>query len=429
MKNHSLITTLKNLRGNPRGVVFTEPFWGIPYNLYAPYISVYMLALGLRDQQIGLIVSFSWVLQVVMMLLSGVVTDKLGRRRTTLLFDLLAWSLPAFISAIAQNFWFFLAAGLLNSFWRITFNSWSCLLVEDADTNQLVDIFTWIYISNQLVGFAAPLAGLLIATYNLVPTMRGLYFFAGFTFAFKAFITYRLTQETQQGQVRMHETRQQSLWQILAEYKDVVKKVLQTRQTLYLTAILLVMQITWVISGNFWSIIVTQKLQIPDQALSIFPFVKSAIMLAFFFALIPLINRLPFRLPLVVGFVGYVVSQLLLVSAPVHGYLFLALNVFLEACSYATVTPLMDKLTVLAIDAKERSRILAIVYVVIILFTAPFGWIAGVLSGMDKGYPFILNTVLFAICAGLVYFIGAAIHTEEKETPASESQGFSSTVS
>ena len=79
MKDHSLITTLKSLTGNPRGCVFTEPLWGIPYNLYAPYVSVYMVALGLADEQIGLIVSISWGFLIVLALLSGVITDKLGR--------------------------------------------------------------------------------------------------------------------------------------------------------------------------------------------------------------------------------------------------------------------------------------------------------------------------------------------------------------
>ncbi len=103
MNQHSLISTLKSLRGNPRGCVYTEPLWGIPYNLYAPYISVYMLAVGLSDGQIGLIVSISWGVQIILALLSGVITDKLGRRRTTLIFDTLSWGVPALISALAQN--------------------------------------------------------------------------------------------------------------------------------------------------------------------------------------------------------------------------------------------------------------------------------------------------------------------------------------
>lgn len=205
MNNYSLINTLKSLRGNPRGCVYTEPLWGIPFNLYSPYVSIYMLALGVSDKQIGLIVSISWFFQIFLSLLSGVVTDKLGRRLTTLIFDIASWSIPALISALAQNFWYFLAAGIINSVWRITHNSWSCLLVEDADQSQLVDIYTWIYIANIMVGFIAPLAGVLIGVYSLVPTMRGLYIFAAIMFTLKAVVTYRLTQETTQGKIRLQE--------------------------------------------------------------------------------------------------------------------------------------------------------------------------------------------------------------------------------
>ena len=232
MKNHSLVTSLRSLRGNPRGCVYTEPLWGIPFHLYSPYVSVYMVALGLADKQIGLILSISWGFQIVLALLSGAVTDKLGRRRTTLIFDILSWSIPALISAVAQNFWYFLAAGIINSLWRITQNSWTCLLVEDAEPSQLVDIYTWIYIANLLVGFVVPLTGVLISVFSLVPTMRGLYVFAAFMFTLKAVVTYWMTEETAQGTVRLHETRDQSMFHVLRGYKGVLYELLRTPPTL-----------------------------------------------------------------------------------------------------------------------------------------------------------------------------------------------------
>jgi MFS family permease len=408
LKNHSLITTLKSLTGNPRGCVYTEPLWGIPFNLYAPYISIYMVALGLSDKQIGLIVSISWSFQIVLALLSGVITDKLGRRRTTLIFDILAWSVPALISAIAQNFWYFLAAGIINSVWQITHNSWSCLLVEDADQNQLVDIYTWIHIANQLVGFAAPLAGLLIGVFTLVPTVRGLYIFAAIMFTLKAVVTYQMTEETGQGKVRMHETRHQSLVSVLREYRGVLQELLRTPQTLYTAGIMLVISISNVITGSFWGIIVTERLHIPAQNLAIFPFVRSAVMLFFFFMVMPRFNKLHYKLPLVIGFLGFVISQLLLITAPSQSYLFLLISVFLEACCFAIINPLMDQMIALTVDPKERARIQSILYVGIILITSPFGWIAGNLSGLDKSLPFILNIALFGGGAVLAYLAGNA---------------------
>ncbi len=414
MKNHSLIATLKSLTGNPRACVYTEPLWGIPFNLYSPYISIYMIALGLSDKQIGSIVSISWGFQIFLALLSGVVTDKLGRRLTTLIFDILAWTVPALISAIAQNFWYFLAAGIINSIWRITANSWTCLLVEDADPDQLVDIYTWVYIANQLVGFAAPLAGILIGIFSLVPTVRGLYIFAAIMFTVKAVVTYQMTQETAQGKIRLHETRHQSIFSLLSEYTGVFRELLRAPQTLYTAGIMLVISISSIISGNFWAIIVTEKLHIPAQNLSIFPFVKSAIMLLFFFLVMPRLNKTHYQLPLTIGFLGFVTSQVLLITAPVQGYFFLLISVFLEACSFAAVSPLVDKMLVLTVDPKERARIQSILYVGIILLTSPFGWIAGTLSEINKNLPFTLNISLFVIGAVLAYLAGKASQERQR---------------
>jgi MFS family permease len=367
-----------------------------------------MVALGLSDKQIGLIVSISWGFQIILALLSGVITDKIGRRRTSLLFDILAWSVPALISALAQNFWYFLAAGIINSLWRITHNSWTCLLVEDADQDQLVDIYTWIYIANQLVGFVAPLAGVMIGFFSLVPTMRGLYAFAAVMFTLKAMTTYWMTQETEQGKVRMHETRHQSVFGVLSEYTSVLRDLLHTPQTLYTAGIVLVLSITALISASFWAIILTEKLHIPPQNLALFPFVKSAIILVFFFVVMPRITKMHYKLPMMIGFLGFIASQVVLISAPDQGYIFLIVSAFLEACSFAAVSPLVDQMVVLTIDPKERARIQSILSVGIILLTSPFGWIAGTLSGVNKDLPFILNIALFLIGAVLAYLAGQA---------------------
>lgn len=408
MKNHSLFATLRSLRGNPRGCVYFEPLWGIPYNLYAPYVSIYMIALGLTEKQIGLIVSISWFFQIFLALISGVVTDKLGRRLTTMIFDILSWSVPALISAVAQNFWYFLAAGIINSVWRITHTSWSCLLVEDADQNQLVDIYTWIYIANLFVGFIAPLAGVLIGVFSFVPTMRGLYVFAAIMFTLKAVLTYQWTEETAHGKVRLQETKDQSVLHVFREYKGVLSGLLRSPQTLFTAGIMLVMSITSLISGSFWSILVTEKLQISTRYLGYFPFLKSGIMLIFYFTVMPAIGRMHFKLPMVVGFLGYVASQILLVTASKGTYGFLTFSVFLEACSFATLSPLIDQMIALTVETKERARILSILSVGVILFTSPFGSIAGDLSTRNKDFPFFLNIALFIVGMVLAYLAGQA---------------------
>jgi MFS family permease len=142
LRNHPLFQTLRELKGNPRVTVLTEIMFGIPYNLFAPFFSVYMLALGLTDQQIGSIASLGLVFQIFTALLSGVIVDKFGRRLSLLIFDLLCWSVPCLIWAVAQDVRFFVVAALMNSLWRVSLTAWTCLMVEDAEERHLVHIWT-----------------------------------------------------------------------------------------------------------------------------------------------------------------------------------------------------------------------------------------------------------------------------------------------
>ena len=69
-KRATMWKVLIGLRGNTRACVYTEPLWGIPFNLYLPYVSIYMLALGLRDDQIGLLASIG--IFVCSIIISGI---------------------------------------------------------------------------------------------------------------------------------------------------------------------------------------------------------------------------------------------------------------------------------------------------------------------------------------------------------------------
>lgn len=413
MLNHPLVRTLLSLRGNPKSCVLTEPLWGIPYNLYAPYVSVYMLSLGLKDSQIGLLVSIGLGVQIFSALMGGAITDKLGRRKTTAFFDFLSWSIPMLIWAAAQDFRYFLVAALFNGTWRVTHTSWSCLLVEDADPEQLVDIYSWIYISGLLAGFFAPFAGLLIHAFSLVPTMRGLYLFAFVMMTAKFIILYFYSTETKQGIIRLEETRNQSLFSLVSGYGDVFMQMLRTPRTLYTLGILLAMNMAGTIGNTFWSILVTQKIHIPEQHIALYPFARAIIMMIFFFLAMPRIKEMKFRNPMLVGFALLALAQIILISIPEKNYALLLLSTFIEACSYATVSTQIDRMIVVTVDAQERARIMALLFLVVIIISTPFGWIAGQLSEINRIYPFILNISLY--CFGAILVLLAARHTDKEE--------------
>lgn len=408
-RDHPLFATLFNLKGNPRACVYTEPLWGIPYNLYIPYASLYMLALGLDDAKIGLLASIGMAFQVVFAMLSGAITDKFGRKRTTFFADLLCWSVPCLIWAASQNFYFFLVAAIFNGMWRVSANSWTCLLVEDAEPEQMVNIYAWIYISGLLAAFFSPLAGLLVGHFSLVPTVRVLYLFSFVMMTTKFVVMNHFVTETRQGQIRIGETQGQPLRSLLRGYQDVFGQLLRTPRTLVTLGIMLVMSITALINSTFWAILVTERLGIPDEVIVLFPFVKSAMMLVFFFFVLPRVGTKRFLVPMIFGFVCYIVGQCLLIGIPVAlplAWVVAALvaAALLEACAAALVGPFADSLVAATIDPAERARIQAILYVIVILLSSPFGWIGGQLSSMNKILPFVLNIALFLIGAVLAIF-------------------------
>jgi MFS family permease len=402
LTKHNLFTTLRRLRGNARGCVYTEPLWGIPFNLYAPYVSVYMLALGLTDSQVGLISSVGLAFQVVWSLLSGAIADKLGRKRTTLIFDIVSWSIPTLIWAVAQNFTYFLVAAVVNSVWRVTQNSWTLILVEDTDPDLLVDIYAWVHIAGLVAAFVTPLTGLLVGEFGLVPTMRGLYVLAFVMMTAKFFSMNALVTETERGKIRREETCDQSLFAVLSESPVVFRQILRSPATLYVGALMILLEISWLVRGTFWSILATQRLQIPDEQLALYTFVRSMTMLLFFFIVTPKLRQMKDQTPMMLGLAGLIVSHILLVTIPPGNRWLLLMVTFIEGCSIPMTTTLLGKMVAVTVDPDERARIMALLNVAVLLVTSPFGWIAGRLSTLDRRWPFVLTAGCLLLAGALV---------------------------
>jgi len=381
--------------------------FGVPWNLFAPFASVYMLALGVTDQGIGILASLGLVFQIVSALLSGALVDKFGRRLTLFIADLVTWSVPCLIWAVAQDMRFFIAAAVLNGLFRVSHTAWTCLMVEDAEERHLVHIWTWITIFGIGSAFFTPVGGWFVARFGLVPAMRGLYIFGLLMFTAKALVLYLYSHETARGRQRIQETRHQSLVSLLGEYRSVFGQILHSRSILTALSLMVITNIYGTVSGNFWGVLFTTKLGFAESEISIYVTLRSLVMALCFFVVGPrLTNLLHFRRPLWAGFSAFFVSQALLVLMPPHAIPLLVISVVLEAVAAALIKPMTESLLAVAMESHERARISAMVYVALIVLTTPFGWIAGQLSAMDRSLPFVLNMGLFVIGAGLVWVIG-----------------------
>ena len=419
IRNHPLFQTLRELKGNPRITVLTEVMFGIPFNLFSPFASVYMLALGVTDKQIGSIASLGLVIQIFTALLSGAIVDKFGRRLTLMVCDVLCWSVPCLIWAMAQDWRYFIAAALMNSLWRISHTAWTCLMVEDAEERHLIHIWTWIMIFAVCSAFIAPLGGWFVDRFGLVPAVRGLYIFGFVVLTAKFVVLYIYSHETVRGVQRMEETRHRSLVSLLSEYRSVFNQLLHSRPILAALSLMVITNIYTTISNSFWSVLFTSKLGFVDSEISTYVAVRSIVMTLCFFLIGPrLTNLRRFRLPLWLGFLAAFLSQLLLVVMPPRAIPLLVASVILEGLAASLVSPMTESLLAVSMESDERARVSAMVYVTLIVLISPFGWIAGQLSALDRSLPFALNMFLFALGIVLVWIIGRPSFLRTAPQPA-----------
>jgi MFS family permease len=349
MKNillkNQLLRTLIELRGNSRACVYTEPMWGLSMNLCLPYATVYMLTFGMNDVQIGIVTSIYMFSQMIFAFLSGAIIDKMGRRKSTAIFDFLAWSLPCLIWAFSQGFWFFVVAAMLNGMMKITTVSWDCLLVEDAPKDKITHIYSWVIISGNLSALFAPISSILVAKLTLAPAIRILYINAFIIMTVKLLILYKFSTETGVGRIRRESSRNMSWSEMLLGYKSALRKILNSRGTIFAIIISILVEIVAMLGMTFWQIIASRRIGIPDTLLPIFPMVRSILSIVLFFTVISQIKQTKLKWPLYGGFLSSIVGCLLLISitkAGVWGYVLLSLSLIFEALGLGVLNTLRE---------------------------------------------------------------------------------------
>ena len=382
--------------------MYTEPLWGIPFNLYAPYASVYMIALGMTDRSIGLLASVGLGLQIVTSLLGGPITDKLGRKRATLIFDILSWSVPTAIWVFAQNATWFYMAALFNSLLRVTMTSWTCLFIEDAPKAKVVHFWTWVHVAGIVAGVVTPIAGLLIERFSLVPTMRVLYAFAFISMTSKFIILNIVATETKQGEVRLRETDAVPLLRLALDSLRDIPRIFSSRGALVAMLMLAFHAIYVTVRNTFFAVYLTGGLGFSAAAVGVFPAIRSVIILILFFAVVPRLDQERHVGYLLIGVITTVASLVLLVVAPVQALTLVIASTVLEAFGAALIAPYLEGFVTAAIEAHHRARVLAVANTFVLLVASPSGWIAGVLSEQNRAYPFAFAGIVLVVAAVLL---------------------------
>ena len=230
----------------------------------------------------------------------------------------------------------------------------------------------------------------------------------------KTFITFKFCHETKQGKIRRAETKGVSVFHMLGEYRQLITLLLKDKGVLKAVAVSVILYITNIVSTNFFSLYVTQRLGLSENYLALFPILNAAVMLIFMVGIQHRMSAAKFRVPLWVGLGLYCVAALALIFSPADNLGFVLVYVFAAAVAAALVNPRKDALLQLNINPQERARLNALIMASTIALSSPFGYLAGWLSSLDRRLPFAFTFLLFITAMVVIGRIQEPQMEEEK---------------
>jgi MFS family permease len=198
---------LRDLPPNGRYAVILEPLWAVLGTSTIYYLAFYMKDTGLTAWQIGLVLSVNLWIAFFVQLITGTITDRMGRLRATLVFDVIAWTIPMLLWAVAQDFWVFLLAYVFNAWSRVPSVASRLLATEDAAPEDRPRVFAGIRLLLAVSGLVTPMIGLAMTRWGVQPTLRTMFVVGCCTMLGHALLRNRLMTETATGSAAMRAPR------------------------------------------------------------------------------------------------------------------------------------------------------------------------------------------------------------------------------
>ncbi|WP_245619011.1 MFS transporter [Deinococcus marmoris] len=390
------LQALAGLPRNARNAILMEPLWGVFGVVVLYYAPLYMSSVGLSSTQIGLLGSMTLALSFLFQAVAAPITNRVGRKRTTLIGDLISWTVPMFVWAFANSFAAFAVAAVLAASGRIVTVSWSLLLIEDVEEWQRARVFGIINLIVTVCGLLTPLVGLVIAQHGVTATMRGFYILGGVGMTVMFLWRNAITDETRSGVAAMAQHRELGLGQSVRHTLGLVGGMRGHPGLMGITAFYLLTVFIEQLS-LFQILFLQQTLDFSAQTLSFVPFVAAFVTLLLYGVALPRLSRLPLGRTLVVvralGLIGAV--ALLFVPAGNVGAMLAAVGL-LGGVTFLTLT-YRDAALFSRLPQNGTADLFSAVQTLTLLCAIPAAGLAGALFAFSPRSLFVLIAVLCGV--------------------------------
>lgn len=400
---------LKLLPQNARASIKLEPLWALFGPLVTYFMPLYQKELGLSEVQMGIINSAAIATGFVFYALASPITNKLGRRYTSIIFDSIAWSIAMLVWAFSRSFGWFLVAQVLNSVVRIVVVSWNLLITEDATDQERAAIYGWIYVIGAFGGLSTFLGGIVIQKFGLVPSMRIIFILGSLSMSAMFVLRFIWTKETVPGQYLKEKLKKEPFFKLVLQQIPSAREALSDGNFLVMSGIYILANA--VLSIDFFRILyLAGKKLIPSWAIAIIPAAGAISCMAVFFLVLPRRTHIAHEKSLKYGFLLSFLFQGAFLLIPNRSAVLAILIVSGLQTSYFLIQTFRDTVFMNTVRSDRKSELFSLVQALMMFFTIPMGWLAGWLFELSQNLPFILAIVIY----GLGFLLSA--HLEKRNS-------------
>ncbi|MDP4093654.1 MAG: MFS transporter [Bacillota bacterium] len=401
---------LSDLPNNARYAIMVEPLWAVFGGAVLFYAPLYMKELGLNEVQMGIVNTTNMLVNFIFFLLASSITNKLGRRRTTFIFDMISWGIPMIVWALAQNFWYFFIAGIINGVVKVVAVSWYCLIAEDAENNKRSKIFGAIYVINSATGLFTLLSGIFVNKYGVVDTLRILYIAGAVSMVSMFILRNYLVKETKPGIELMKKHSNLTLFQGLREYFLIIPLIGKRKNLIIMTIIFILTNIN--LSFNFYQVIfLNEKLGFGKDIVALTPGVTAVVNIIFYLFFIPRLNKYMEEKKLTAALIICSLGSLILILMPQKSIFFLVLTFGILAVGNLCANTYRDSVYMNNLGEHEKADLYSAVQTITSLACIPAGYLAGLAYSLNPAAPFIIVVVLFITSA----FLSTLLDTKKSQ--------------
>jgi MFS family permease len=362
-----------------------------------------MKSQGITNQQIGLLISIGFITGAIFSSFSAIITDALGRKRTTLIFDLVSWPVSLIIYFFAHNFWMFALAQIINSSVRIVSVSWNLMVIEDADHEQRVAAFNLLNIITIATGIITPVAGILVKLMGVPNAERIFLAIAAVSMTIMMIGRNHFYTETQIGKQirakhsRMHIKEQFRKWLCLDTFA-----MLKTNPELVMILCIFVLFNIYTLIGTYSSLYfapyLTEVLSLDKSLISILGSINSVFMLAVFIFIVPLVSGFSKVKNMISGVVIQLAATFFLVIMPPKNIFAVAACIAALAVGSGMFRPFNDAIMAECTEGSERANIYSLMNTAISILSAVIGFASGYVYLINPRLLYLVSIIILALC-------------------------------